>query len=373
MTHKIISQVVTSVISGVILAAAALVPMSSSFAQDSATYDAVNKTWNLRYKDPEIEQWINKTYITAAHIYPAVRTTVSLESGDFKYSYHIKNGSNAGQDIVQITIWDIPLTFYPADLPKVTADLITDGQLYKRQFLAKLSAIENFSNSIVQSPPGWSGDLVGLDTPGKSKFVWIPGLEDEEPNGIPPGGEEKRFAVLRPELPGVVRMRIEGNNPEPWMLGLLPESPFWDLKVKEIMATDHVVIPVLAPAIAIPSPYVGAELGRRIQAHYQTWPKYGHATQAFVDELNREFAVLLPALDRKDKRQVRHAFIRIVTRLFMIHRGMVLAHALDGHPRSFETALMQSGASSNPIIDRTAARALVYSLYYLLVQSERGK
>lgn len=94
---------------------------------------------------------------------------------------------------------------------------------------------------------------------------------------------------------------------KPWGLDGLPETLFWTAEVDEIEAQDYLLVPVLAPVIPVPNPYNGAELARQLKAHVQTWLKYGHINADLLTRLNRQFDVLIPALDIGNKQAARAA------------------------------------------------------------------
>jgi hypothetical protein len=184
------------------------------------------------------------------------------------------------------------------------------------------------------------------------------------------------FAALRPELPGVARVYLQGRTAEPWGLDNLPNTPFWSQKVDEIQDQDFLLVPVLAPVIAVPQPYNSAELARRIKAHVQTWVKYGHATPATIDILNRQFDVLIPALENGNKSAVRAAFVAMLTEVFSHHKNMKHEQSDEDDDEHDGAALphkLKKNTTATLAIDRVAARALIFDMKYLLARMEAEK
>lgn len=360
-----------------------LLGLSVAHAQDSAVFDAQQNAWKLYYQDPETEQWVNKTYVARTAIRPSIKTSVTGNGMPFTYHYTLRNQRGAQQNISVIRIWGIPLVYAIPDLPPVTANIRTDNDKWTQQNWVQLTAKEKFENSVVKAPKGWSAGLRVDEKEGQTSFVWTPGLKDTDSYGIEPGRSQSGFAVMRPELPGVARTYLQGRIAEPWGLDGLPETPFWTAKVDEIEELDYVLVPVLAPVIPVPSPYSGAELARRIKAHTQTWLKYGHVSADVLDRLNRQFDVLIPALEGNNKAAVRAAAIEMFKEVFGHHRGLT-HHKLDEDdedqaaqalPRK-QTDHTGTTASTVPqpvTIDRVAARALAFNLMYLLARMEKER
>ncbi|UUZ63116.1 hypothetical protein LP417_25955 [Polaromonas sp. P1-6] len=221
----------------------------------------------------------------------------------------------------------------------------------------------------MKTPVGWSGGIRVDDKVNQTSFVWSPGLKDTDSDGIEPGRSQSGFAVFRPELPGVARTYMQGRIAEPWGLDNVPDTPFWSQKVDEIQDQDYLLVPVLAPVISIPEPYNGAELARRLRSHAQTWVKYGHATPDALARLNRQFDVLIPALETGNKSSARTAVVSMLTEAFTHHHGMTHDKAdedddeHDGQPLALGTRRIrvrtQSRLTGSP-------RALIFNLRYVL-------
>ncbi len=229
---------------------------------------------------------------------------------------------------------------------------------------------------LAKAPKGWSAGLRVDEKEGRTSFVWTPGLKDTDSYGVEPGRSQSGFAVLRPELPGVARTYLQGRIAEPWGLDGLPETPFWTAKVDEIEDLDYLLVPVLAPIIPVPNPYNGAELARRLKAHVQTWLKYGHINADALTRLNRQFEVLIPALEINNKQAARAAVIAI--RKECADRNSGLGDDKAGEDDDHDSAALprtpaQRSAAPALALDRVAARALLFDLRYLMDRMDSGR
>jgi hypothetical protein len=338
-------------------------------AQDSAVFDAQKNTWKLYYKDPETEQWVRKGYVQQNAIAPSIKTVVQATKDQYEYRYRISNRRDARQLIDTFRVWGIPLIYTIPDLPPVTANAQNNPELEDKQRWAQLKAKRSFENSVIKAPKGWSGGLRVDEKVRHTSFVWTPGLKDSDPDGIPPGTSQDGFTVTRAELPGVARAKLTGSTEEPWGLDNLPDTPFWRQKVDEIQDLDYLLVPVLAPVIPVPVPYNGAELARRLQAHVQTWLQYGHIHAELLARLNRQFDVLIPALEIGNKRAAHAAMAAMRKDCAERHPGFG-DEQIDADDDAHDAGAMprtatQRGAYPQPAIDRVATRALAFDLRYL--------
>lgn len=346
-------------------------------AQDSAVFDPQSNTWTLHYQDPETAVWISKTYVQQSAIKPGIKSVVQSNGGQYEYRYRVTNYRDAKQEIDTFRIWGVPMVYAVPNLPPVTANAKTDPESEDKQRWAQLKAKSTFERSVVKAPKGWSAGLRVDEKVGHTSFVWTPGLKESDPNGIPPGRKQDGFIVFRPELPGVARAKLTGATDEPWGLDGLPETPFWTAKVEEIQDRDYVLVPVLAPIIPIPDPYNGAELARRIRSHVQTWVKYGHVNADVLVRLNRQFDVLIPALELNNKQGARAAVQAIRKELADRHPGLDDAKIEEDDDAFDASALARHHGKERAVeaspVDRVAARALAFDLRYLLKRLDSAR
>lgn len=355
---------------------APMLSLSLAHAQDSAVYDAQQNAWRLYYLDPESARWVNKTYIQQNAIKPSIRSTVQANGSQYVYRYRVSNRRDAKQIIDLIRIWGIPLVYTIPNLPPVTANIKTDNDKWTQQNWVQLTAKRHFESSVVKAPKGWSASLRVDELVNQTSFIWNPGLKDGDPDGISPGRTQDGFAVIRPELPGMARAKLTGSTEEPWGLDNLPDTPYWTQKIDEIQDLDYVLVPVLAPVIPVPTPYIGAELARRIRTHIQTWLKYGHINADVLTRLNRQFDVLIPAMEINNKQTVRAAVAAIRKECADRNPGLRDDSDGDEDDEHNSTALPRTPAqlSAAPALtlDRVAARALMFDLRYLMDRMDLG-
>lgn len=356
--------------------------MAPAIAQDSAVLNPQLGTWQLYFKNPDTEQWVTKSYEARTAIEPRIQTHLQWSGAQFQYRYQISNSRSAKQNISVIRVWGIPLIYPVPNLPPIVADIKIDPEAEFHQHWAQLIAKKKFYDEILKPPKGWSGDLRTDEKVSQTSFVWTPGLKDTDSIGILPGQTERGFTVLRPELPGVARTYLQGRIAEPWGLDNLPDTPFWSQKIDEIQDQDYVLVPVLAPIIVIPSPFNSAELARRIKTHVQTWVKYGHISADALIRLNRQFDVLIPALEGNNKPAIRSASFELFKELFVHHHGLDHYKLGQDDDDQFDLPLRLRHGGQNPgqqaesppvEVQRIAARALAFDLRYLLTRVELGR
>ncbi len=343
-------------------------------AQDRATYDATKNTWLLQYQDPETLQWVHKTYVQQNAISPAIQSTVSGQTpGTWVYRYKVTNRRNAKQLVDSFRIWGIPLIYTVPNLPPVTAN-IRDTERWTMQYWAVLEAERNFEKSILKAPSGWTTALRVDEQAGQTSLVWTPGLKDSDPDGIAIGRSQDGFTVLRPELPGLARAKLTGSTEEPWGLDNLPETPFWNNKIQEIQSRDYVLVPVLAPVIPIPKPYNAAQLARSLQAHTQTWLKYEHVNAEMQNRLNRQFAVLIPALNNGHQRLAAATIDALIQECRQHHPALSDAMVEADDPQHEAVPMPKNAPNAIPVraaaMDRIAARVLIFNLRYIRARLE---
>lgn len=356
---------------------AALISFGQAQAQDSATFDSQQNAWRLFYQDPETQQWVNKSYVARTAIKPTIKTTVSASGNQFTYEYTIRNDRSAKQNISVIQVWGIPLVYTVPNLPLITANAKTDPETEDKQQWAQLEAKNNFEKSVVKAPKGWSAGLRVDKEVGKTSFVWTPGLKVTDSYGIEPGHSQNGFVVVRAELPGVARTYLQGRIAEPWGLDGVPDTPYWRAKVEEIENLDYLLVPVLAPVIPLPIPYSGAALARAMRSHIQTWLKYGHVNADVLNRLNRQFDVLIPALEMGNKQGTRTAISAIRKECQDQNPNLGDDKASEDDDDKATSAQPRTPAQRSAVpfvaLDRVAARALLYTLNYLTKRLESGR
>ena len=339
-------------------------------AQDSAIFDGNKNVWLLQYQDPETLQWVRKTYVQQNAISPAIQSTIAVHpQGPWAYRYRITNRRDARQLVDTFRIWGLPLIYKVPNLPHVTASAFNDPEIEDKQHWAQLKVKRDFEKSILKAPWGWTAALRVDEQAGQTSLVWTPGLKDSDPDGIAPGRSQDGFTVIRPELPGLARAKLTGSTEEPWGLDHLPETPFWNEKIQEIQNRDYVLVPVLAPVIALPNPYNAAQLARNLQTHMQTWLKFGHINADALNRLNRQFDVLIPALSMGNKKLALAAMDALIQECRHHHSDLRDARVEEDDARHDAVPIPRNSPHARPVqsaaMDRIAARALVFNVRYM--------
>ncbi len=350
-------------------------------AQDSAVFNAEEGAWKLYFQDAETQRWINRTYVQQNAIKPSISAAIVWSGDRFSYRYRVANARTAKQAIDTFRIWGIPSVYAVPNLPPIPADIKSETGLWTKQQFAQLEVKRRFENEIIKAPKGWSANLRVDEKVNQTSFVWTPGLKNTDPSGINPGTQQGGYIVLRPELPGVARAKLTGSTDAPWGLDDLPDTPFWSQKIDEIQDRDFVLVAVLAPVIEVPAPYNNAELARRLRSHVQTWPKYGHMSAGILDRVNRQFDVLIPALEANNKPAARGAVFELFKEVFSHHRGLSHLKLDEDDEDQAATPLARLFVNPSAVearaptpsvqLDRVAARSLAFNLKYLLARMQR--
>lgn len=201
--------------------------------------------------------------------------------------------------------------------------------------------------------------------------------------GIRPGGSASGFQVLRPELPGVVLMRVRGFSPTVDIPGDLPEN---DSRISsaldQINKTDNLWVPVFVPAIAIPEPFSALTFVQRLRAHVQTWHNPastgpGLATAPFLASANRHLETLGNALNLNNATAAKAAVAELLALIAQSQPAQATLPARGAALSTLATGPMPAAqatgagtfnptAPSTTAVHDVAARALRYNLAELL-------
>lgn len=360
-------------------------------SQEYAKFDPATRTWELNFQQQSAEDdsdadWQTFRYEIRNEIKPSVRSVIHQRGNDFIYRYRVSNHRSAQQIVNYVYAWT-SITPLPPKKPDPTPAELRNNPLamgvWQRQLDARLDQEEAMQDASLSQPEGWRRKM-SFDT-AEIGFGWFPTIEPYGP-GIPPGRSAGGFEIRRPELPGATYAKMQGRVDEPGLpTGYKPGGPV-EQAIKEIIATDQVYVPILAPAITLPTPYSTAEHARRLRTHAQTWRgDESHSPMVstdVLDRLNRQFDALIPALDGNNKVAARAAAIEMFKEVFGRHQGLnhlklseddgdqvaeVLPHKIV--PRS---GTPQVPPNKPLTIDRVAARALAFNLMYLLTRMEIG-
>lgn len=360
--------------------------------QEYAKFDPAARTWELNFQQQSAEDdsdadWQTFRYEIRNKIRPAVRSTIHQKDGGFTYRYRVSNHRSAQQIVNYVYAWT-PITPLPPKKPNPTgAELNASPQLmraWQLQLDQRLQEMRAMQDASLSQPEGWRRKM-SFDT-AEIGFGWFPTIEPYGP-GIPPGRSAGGFEIRRPELPGATYAKMQGRVDGPGLpTGYKPGGPV-EQAIKEIIATDQVYVPILAPTITLPVPYSTAEHARRLKVHAQTW--LGDETHSpmvstdVLNRLNRQFDALIPALEGNNKAAARAAVIEMFKEGFGHHQGLN-HHKLNEDDEDQDAEALphkikaRAGAQQEPPkkplpIHRVPARALAFNLLYLLTRMEIGR
>lgn len=356
----------------------ALLVASSSWAQvneEYARYDAATFTWSFRMQ-PNLSEnntdWVNYQYVERNHFAPKVKSMLRWNGNEFSYNYRISNEKTSKQTI-NYMFATTPIVILLPDDSAPSAEILNSSPTLMREWQLKLKAkrvaARTYQDTNLSKPVGWRRSMSIDDT--EVGFGWFPEIEPYGP-GVPPGRSTAGFEFKRSELPGVVFAKMQGRVQEP----ALPEGykvggPV-EQAINQILENDAIYTPILAPAIAVPAPYNGAELARRIKAHVGTWLKLGLITQDTLDHLNRGFDALINAQTFNNIAGTHAAVREILQEAYSHHRGLDHTKNEEDDDEHDAEPVKRKAPATVPL-NRVAARALSFDLTYLLTRAHIGK
>lgn len=356
---------------------------SAHAATDSVRRDPQSGDWIFTVTNAETNEQKGWRYTPRNQFEPRIHNTVRWTGSQFEYRYRLHNSGRSRLSIAFMWVDEARMEMPGApDSSKLNMkDFPTQAAWWKAANDVG-AAKDAFIAKSIASPKDWRG-RIAIDKQGIGReFGWF-----AHPNvltsDLAPGQTLHGAYLLRPELPGVGLAGMMGATEERGRASGLPETgPLADAWA-QIEATDKVVVPVLVPAVAVPAPYVGAELARRLRDEVSSWPSLEVASQDAVNRLNRQFDALIPALESNNKAAARAAAIEMLKEVFGRHRGLnhhklgeddedQAAEALP--PRHAGRSVTTPGpAAQAPAVHRVAARALAFNLMYLLTRMEIGR
>lgn len=242
---------------------------------------------------------------------------------------------------------------------------------YRRLYDLYLEGVAAQEKATLTAPSKWYTRW-NIKHDGYIEFGWFPTVSDDNYDGVAIGKTVNGFAITRPELPGVMFAKTKGATDSRMIMGGLPETGPIAEAVKTMAEEDTVWTPVMVPAIAIPQPYNGAELARRIKAHANYWLKLGLVTQTTLDRLNRSFDSLIAAQTNNNRAGTQAAVKAILQETYRYHPG--LNHTKqEQDDDAYDAVPVNRKAPAAAPLHRVAARALSFDLMYLLTRSYLGR
>jgi hypothetical protein len=348
-----------------------LAPLASN-AEDKVVQDPQTGDWVFTLTNPDdpAEQRVLH-YTPQNRVDPRVRSTLNWRKEKFVYTYQVQNGKSAKQGIAGVRF----------DSPKLSMPSIQLAPITKEDSAATIfekagkerQEKEKITQSMMRAPEDWSLNINDKSS-AITRFVWLYDMTKSE--GILPG-KQASFTVMRPELPGVTLMHTRGYTLNGSVAAALPREGLLMPTVEKIFKENDVWTPIMAPAIIIPTPFDAAELTKRIRAQVEAWPGLNVLQPATLEHLNRQFDVLIPALERKDIKVATEAAVQIMVEAFKPHRGLQHWHCSEdqqGLSEAHQPKTVLISAQSNqtfsaqPDIAHVASRALVHNMMYLLTR-----
>jgi hypothetical protein len=340
---------------------------------DAVTRDVATGDWvyNLHNPDNHNEQYTWR-YTPRNQVAPKIKNAVRWNGKDFAYRYEISNTKQAKQAMAFIWL-RAPFVIERSGTliePVRTVPRQPESEFMKLydKYLEAETALEKKTLLVANN---WYGKW-NIRQDSYTEFGWFPNARDDTNMGVAIGQTVKGFGIVRPELPGVMFAQTKGVTKDRMILGGLPETgPIADA-VKTMDAEDSVWIPVMVPAIAIPQPYNGAELARRIKAHANYWLKLGLITQETLNRLNLSFDALITAQTYNNLAGTHNAVKEILQEAYSHHRGLDHTKNEEDDDEHDAEPVARKAPAAVPL-NRVAARALSFDLTYLLTRAYIGR
>ncbi len=353
-------------------------------AQDSFSRDINTGEWVFQFYNPDdrtqTKVW---RYTPRNQVQPKVRSSLSWAGGAFDYRYTLRNEVSAKQAIAYV--WSRGWFPVVGLVPERSTQHVRDTPFSEllKEGKEQLRVEAEIRDRMMSKPAGWYNKWNVYPDTGMVEFGWFPDAKDDTNPGVRPAQQLQGFGIRRPELPGLAFAEMEGATEERAIMGGTPTiGPVADA-LKQLEYENSTWTHVLVPAIAIPEPWDGAELTRRIKAHMQNWVKWQAMTQSTRDLINPKMDALTAAAQAKDKVAVTRLVTEIWVDIFRTQSRMTIGNALEDHSSQWQTPIpiVRTGGFSTlfprpgpqPAMERIAARTLSFDLFYLLVRMQIGQ
>lgn len=353
----------------VISVIAVLTCLAANAATDSVTRDLSTGDWVFTVINPETNEQKVWRYAPTNQFTPRIHDTVHWNGTHFKYEYKLHNDKRSKQAIAYIWIQNANMAM--PDTPPKDPNIKHLEVGAMAAIRSHRLAIDAYIAKFITSPKNRRGRIsIDRATLTSEEFGWF-----EDPNGetdLLPGKTLQGAYIVRPELPGAGIADMQGVTEQRGRAVGLPDTGPLAEAWEEIAANNVVKIPVLVPAIAIPVPYNGAELAKRIKTHVSTWLELGLITKDTLDRLNRSFDSLIAAQTYNNIAGTHAAVREILQEAYGHHRGLNHnKHEEDDDEHDAEPIKRKAPATAP--LNRVAARALSFDLTYLLTRAHAGK
>ena len=206
MTNKIKSNLLATL---VFLTISASAFAQATPANDSVRWDENASQWVYTLYNPNGNGQVEYLrYTPRTVIDPKVKSSLHWSNGNFEYSYRVRNGQRAKQEIkkmeVQAPVWNLQ--------PFVQLNVVPDETQEQMQLRGKAyyAKFDKFEKETLDQPPKWE-PFLRTKHPERVYFGWYAraGLDND---GIKPSHTTDGFKVTRSELPGASLMVMQGNT-----------------------------------------------------------------------------------------------------------------------------------------------------------------
>ena len=350
-------------------------------AQDSFSRDVNTGEWVFQFYNPDdrtqTKVW---RYIPRNQVQPKMRSSLNWVGGAFEYRYTLRNEASAKQTIAYV--WSRGWFQVSGLAPEPSNQYLRETPFSKqlKEGRERQMLDDAIRDGMMPKPIGWYNKWNVYPDTRMVEFGWFPDIKDDTNLGLKAGQQLQGFGIRRPELPGLAFAEMEGATKERAIIGGTPTvGPVADA-LKQLEYENSTWTHILVPAIAVPEPWDGAELTRRIKAHMQNWGKWQAMTQITLDQINPKLDALAAAAQAKDKIAVTRLVVDIMTVAFGAQSGMSIGNALEDHSSQWQTPIpiVRTGGlptlfprpGPQPAMERIAVRALSFDLFYLLVRME---
>jgi hypothetical protein len=349
-------------------------------ANDSVAWDDRASQWVYTLHNPSGNgQSAQIRYTPRTVIDPKVKSTLRWRNENFEYSYRIRNGNSAKQEISDMEVrtpsWNMKPIIQLAPVQGETqAQMQIRGKINNEKY-------DQFEKQTLDAPSKWA-PFLRTKRPERVYFGWYArsSLDNE---GIKPNHTADGFKVTRPELPGAALMAMKGYTKDFMNEPSLPTEGAMAEHAADVLTNNTVDVPVLVPAIIVPSPYNGAELARRVKAHVATWINLELIEPEKLAVLNPKLDQLIAALEQQNKQTIHAAAVNVLQETFILQRGLhheKIDNDDDNEdPQAINLAQVNSAITmkvqpvENQPLNRVAARALAFDVMYLLTRAYTGK
>lgn len=321
---------------------------------ESIVLDPVSGNYKLTYSDERDDgskTMSHATFVPATKIVPTIDSKFQLiPTGAVMFSYSVGNGVQSRQVLDSVRIDIVGKVTGSQDLP-TDLQTVTQAQAY---------AVLEANSHTVFTPAGWRGAISAYENGALIKWDPI-----DSASSIQPKGHLSGFGFSSQSLPGLGIAQFKGARR--FANGFGGSGPHPDSDIRKqydaLKKNDYVTRNVVAPIIAIPSPFDAAVLLDSIRAHISTWTEKQLLDPAFATQLDRS---LIAATNAYRGNQPKAGREHIET----LRRLLEREHRFLDHDDEDNDDTPEHKVATRLTIDRLAARVLDFDLRYVLKRME---